>query len=190
MTIAEWAALDEDEPGELVDGRLEEEEVPDWMHEAVVTWLIGALRVWAATRGAFVGGSEIKYVLREGRGRKPDVSMFLPSGPPPPRRGPTRRPPDVLVEVVTPTPRDVRRDRIEKMADYATFGARWYWIVDPDARTFEVHELGADGRYAWAFGASAGRIDPVPGCPGLALDLDDLWGEVDRLGPPEGDREA
>ena len=29
MTLEEWADMDEDEPGELVDGHLEEEEVPD-----------------------------------------------------------------------------------------------------------------------------------------------------------------
>lgn len=29
MTFEEWAAMPEDEPGELVDGRIEKEEVPD-----------------------------------------------------------------------------------------------------------------------------------------------------------------
>jgi hypothetical protein len=32
MTFDEWVAMGEDEPGELVDGRLEEEEVPDPIH--------------------------------------------------------------------------------------------------------------------------------------------------------------
>src|ERR1051326_9318052 len=40
LTFEEWAAMDEDEPGEWVDGRLEEEEVPDLIHELVVSWLI------------------------------------------------------------------------------------------------------------------------------------------------------
>jgi hypothetical protein len=43
LTLAEWGALDEDEPGELVDGVLVEEEVPDYVHELVVAWLIGVL---------------------------------------------------------------------------------------------------------------------------------------------------
>ena len=33
MTLAEWAELPEEEPGELVAGWLEEEEVPDYVHE-------------------------------------------------------------------------------------------------------------------------------------------------------------
>lgn len=185
MSDDEWAAMPEDEPGELVNGVLAEEEVPDWVHESVVVWLLQVLGAWAAARGGFVGGSELKYVLHRDRGRKADVSVLLPGSKPPPRRGPTRRPPDLMIEVVSPSPRDVRRDRIDKMTEYAAFGVRWYWIIDPEARTLELHELGGSGRYEWVLGAASGHIDPVPGCEGLMLDLDALWAEVDRLGPPE-----
>lgn len=63
MTIDEWAALDEDEPGELVDGRLEEEEAASWAHEIVVSWLIGVLRAWVVPRGGFALGSETKLAI-------------------------------------------------------------------------------------------------------------------------------
>jgi Uma2 family endonuclease len=46
MTVEEWAAMDEDEPGELVDGRLEDEEVPDPIHEIIVIWLGQIMRTW------------------------------------------------------------------------------------------------------------------------------------------------
>lgn len=46
-----------DEPGELVDGRLEEEEASDLQHELVVSWLVHVLRSWPGGRG-FVFGSE------------------------------------------------------------------------------------------------------------------------------------
>jgi hypothetical protein len=42
-------------------------------------------------------------------------------------------------------------------------------------------ELGADGRYVRACAATGGKIDPVPGCGGLVLDLDALWAKVDEL---------
>ncbi|MGK3999615.1 Uma2 family endonuclease [Sorangium sp. So ce1024] len=180
-----WADLPEDEPGELVDGVLVEEEVPDWIHETAVSWLIRLLGAWAAARGAFVAGSELKYLLRNGNGRKPDLSMILPGQKPPPRRGPMLRPPDVMIEVVSPRPRDVHRDRIEKLREYAAFGVRWYWLLDPATRMLEIYELGPDGRYVWAQGAAGGRLEAVPGCEGLVLDLDALWGELDRLGEEE-----
>ncbi len=189
LTDAAWADLPEDEAGELVDGTLVEEEVPDWIHESVVGWLCAMLRTWAVPRGGFVAVSELKYLLRPGTGRKPDVSLILPGGKPPPRRGAVRRPPDVMIEVVSPRPRDARRDRVEKMNEYAAFGVRWYWLLDPRTRTFEIYELGADGRYVVALEAVEGRVETVPGCEGLIVDLDALWTELDRLGEPEPDEE-
>jgi Uma2 family endonuclease len=182
MTLEEWAAMDEDEPGELVDGRLEEEEAPDLTHETVVAWLLYVIKTWLG-RGGFVFGSDAKYAVRPNRGRKPDIAVYLsPDGSRLPRRGIVHVPPDIAIEVVSPSPRDERRDRIEKMDEYAAFGVRFYWIVDPSLQSLEIFELSA-GRYARAARATEGRMDAVPGCTALALELDDLWSEISRLGP-------
>jgi len=180
LTAAEWVGRDEDEGGELVDGHLEDEEVPDFTHELVISWLIHVVRIWLDGRG-FVVGSESKVLLGPRHGRKPDCIIYLPDSPPPPRRGPLTQPPDVLVEVVTPTPRDERRDRIIKMAEYATFGVPWYWLVDPALTSVEIFERDAAGRYARVAAVTEGRLE-VPGCPGLVLDVDGLWAELGRLG--------
>lgn len=179
MSLEEWASLPEDEPGELIDGELTEEEVADWDHEAVVAWVQALLWNWLVARGGYVYASEGKYAVRPGRGRKPDVSAFFPGTPLPPRRGPSTTPPDILVEVISSDPRDARRDRIDKAHEYAAFGARFYWLIDPDDRTFEIFELQAGARYLRVRAASEGAID-VPGCEGLRLDLDALWAHVDR----------
>lgn len=178
MTTAEWADLFEDVPGELVDGRLVEEEVPDYAHEVIVAWLIHVLMTWAEHTGAIVGGSDAKFALDEGRGRKPDLTVFL-AGRRPPRTGVVSLPPDIAVEVVSRSPRDQRRDRVEKLAEYALFGIRWYWVVDPERCLLEMVEL-ARGNYQPRVAAGTGRVD-VPGCPGLSLDLDRLWAKVDEL---------
>jgi Uma2 family endonuclease len=117
--------------------------------------------------------------------RKPDLSVFFPGRPTLPRRGPVTVPPDIAVEVVSSSPADRRRDRVTKLTDYAAFGVRFYWMLDPSARTFEILELGSDGRYVHVLGATEGRLPQVPGCGGFSIDLDELWREIDRLGPEE-----
>ena len=183
MDLDEWAALGEDEEGELVEGRLTDEEMPDHVHELAVTWLIALLVSWLKGRGGFVLGSEIKVKVGPRAGRKPDVSVVLPGSPAPARRGLTVSPPDIVVEVVSPSPRDERRDRVEKMTDYAAAGIRFYWIVDPGLGSFEIFELDASARYARVVAATEGKLSSIPGCDGLTVDIDDLWTELDRLAP-------
>ncbi|XXT23344.1 Uma2 family endonuclease [Sorangium sp. So ce429] len=187
LTLADWTGLPEDEPGELVDGLLAEEEVPDAVHEVVVTWIIGVLRSWLIARGGLVLGSEAKFAVTSSSGRKPDASAYLPGSRKPPRRGVLHVPPDIMVEVISPSPRDARRDRVDKLHEYALFGVRWYWLIDPQGTTIDLLELGADGRYVHARAAADGVVSGVPGLEGLTLDLDALWSEVERLGPESGD---
>ena len=124
-------------------------------------------------------GSGLKIGVADDRGRIPDLSVYL-DGRRPPARGVVRVPPDIAVEVVSPSPSDARRDRVEKVQDYSQFGIRWYWLVDPELRTLEVWEL-RDGAYAHVGAATRGIVRDVPGCPDLVLDLDALWSRVDAL---------
>ncbi|MEM9692955.1 MAG: Uma2 family endonuclease [Myxococcota bacterium] len=178
--LAAWAAWPEDRAGEWVGSAIEEEEVPTRIHEAVVAYLLFVLTGWARRHGARVYGSELKLAVSPTRGRKADVTVFLATTP---RSAATlllqEHPPHVAVEVVSASPQDARRDRIDKLAEYASFGVNYYWIVDPQLRTLEAYELTPDGRYAHALGASAGR-ESVPGLSSFSLDLDELWSEVDR----------
>jgi len=187
MTLEEWAALDDEVEGELVDGVLQEEEVPSFLHEIVVTWLIARLETWAGRRRGQVGGSETKIAVAARRGRKADLSVFLPGRMPALHDALVRVPPHVVVEVASRRPRDVRRDRVDKLRDYARSGIPYYWIVDPQLRSLEVFERGADGRYTVVLTATRGRVR-VPGCSGLTLDLDALWARVDQAERTHGQR--
>ena len=184
MSVDEWAALGEDISGELVNGALVEEELPDFIHEDVVAWLVVVLRAWLRPKGGWVAGSNSKLALSEDKGRSPDVIAYFPSRRPEPR-GPIRLPPDIAVEVVSRSPSDVRRDRVTKLGEYASFGISQYWIVDPQLRTFEILVLGEKGLYEHTLSRESGLLE-IPNCDGLTLDLDALWAEVDEL-EGEGD---
>jgi Uma2 family endonuclease len=132
MSFEEWVALPEDEPGELVDGFLVEEEVPDYAHELVITWLAQMLRNWGSSRGAFVAGSGAKFRVTPRRGRMPDLTVYLAGDNKPPGRGLITTPPSIAVEVVSPA----ASDRSERRHDRAS--AR--------LRSFAPGRLGALGR--------------------------------------------
>src|SRR3954451_20035200 len=181
LSLDDWFNLPEDQPGELVEGRLEEEEVPDYLHELLVSLLIQILGPWITPRGGLVAGSDAKFAVGSGRGRKPDLTVYFPGSRRPPARGLIRVPPDIAIEIVSPTPRDGRRDRVEKLGDYAAFGVAWYWLLDPQLRSLEILELDSQGRYLHVLGASTGTLAKIPGCEGLTLDLDALWAAIDSL---------
>ena len=180
VTLDEWIALPEDVPGEFVDGRLVEEEVPDYLHEVLVAWLARVLGNWAEQAGAIVGASDAKFTLSSTRGRKADLTVYF-AGRRPAARGALTTPPDIAVEVVSPAPRDQRCDRVEKMEEYGRFGIRFYWLIDPQQRLVEVYERGPDQRYVRRVQTGGGSLQDVPGCPGFTLDVDAMWTKIDAL---------
>lgn len=182
LTLEGWSRLSGEDDGEFVDGRLIEGEVATVIHETIVSMLNALLRAWLGNGRGLVGGSNAKFQVSSQRGRRPDLYLYLPGSKLPRADAPLIvTPPDLMVEVVSSGRSDQRRDRIEKLSEYERFGVRYYWLVDPDLRSFEVFELGADGRYVHALTAGEGKLDQVPGCDGLVLDIDAMWSEVDRL---------
>ena len=49
--------------------------------------------------------------------------------------------PDLVVEILSPGPENIRRDRIAKRQLYARHGVAEYWMVDPSTQTLEVYRL-------------------------------------------------
>ena len=185
MTLEEWGAMDEDAEGELVDGHLVAEEEVGTVHDILLAWLSTQLFNWLGPRGGLVGACDTtRFAVSKRRGRKPDAFVYLP-GRKAPAANLVRAPPDIMIEVVAPTPRDQRRDRLDKYSEYAAFGVRWYWIVDPTLRALEIFELTDAGRYSRVVGVSEGLLTDVPGMPGLELDVDAIWATGDTLVPEE-----
>ena len=49
--------------------------------------------------------------------------------------------PDLVVEILSPGPENIRRDQIAKRQLYARHGVAEYWMVDPSTQTLEVYRL-------------------------------------------------
>ncbi len=76
--------------------------------------------------------------------------------------------PDLAVEILSPTTE--KRDRGIKLKAYARFGVKEYWIIDPVARTVEVHRLSAGG-YELAETLEINQSLVSPLLPGFRMDV-------------------
>lgn len=196
MTAAEFeAAFGESEredraPGadlELVDGVVVEGEMPNRRHQIVLARLHALLDPWAEGMG---GGAWMNPEMRLGEHdvRQPDLIAWW-SGQDVPMDAMMRAVPDLVVEVISPQPRDVRRDREEKLAQYCAFGVPHYWTVEPLHRTFVAYlrqlsrtatPVGPAAQRRWEYArvvlATTGIVTPF-GAP--AIDVDALWRDLD-----------
>ena len=173
-TWDDFVALEEDDPRELLDGRLVEMDVPTALHEWIVATLVHYLLTWAmARRAGIVLASGYKVKIRNDRGLMPDVQYFRRGGRSVPNQALDAGAPDLAIEVISPS--SDRYDRIAKLASYAEIGVAEYWIVDPERRTLERFVLGASGRYG-ASETSTGDVSFAPASfPDLLIDLAELW---------------
>ncbi|WP_437820330.1 Uma2 family endonuclease [Sorangium sp. So ce1078] len=81
--------------------------------------------------------------------------------------------PDWICEVLSPS--TAAFDRDEKIPIYAREGVRHAWLLDPIARTLEVHVLGEDRRWGPAVvHRDAARVHVEP-FDAIELDLSVLW---------------
>ena len=80
--------------------------------------------------------------------------------------------PDLVVEILCAS--TAERDRTIKRALYARHGVIEYWMVDPEARTVEVLEVGGQGFEPVAtYGDSDTLVSPT--LPGFSIRLDDVF---------------
>ncbi len=80
--------------------------------------------------------------------------------------------PTLAVEVVLPSTAGI--DRRRKLQLYARYAVPYYWIVDPAARTIEVHQF-AQWLYRAAGTLSETTAVALPPFPDLILDPREIW---------------
>jgi Uma2 family endonuclease len=174
LTYKDYEALPADgRRYELHDGELSVTPAPTPRHQEISGNLNEILRGHVKTRGlGKVFYSPIDCILSDITVVQPDL-LYLDPG----RlnlvsdRG-IEGPPTLVVEILSPTTTGI--DRSTKRQLYARHRVPYYWIVDPEARTIEVHVL-SEGKYQLAarvFGSEAVSLPPFPD---LAFVPASLW---------------
>lgn len=152
---------------ELINGEIVVLAGPAWMHQEVVVELLSLLRDWTRPRGlGRVVPSPIDIVLNGENSVQPDVVFVSTGRLDRIRDGRFHGPPDLAVEVVSPT--NPSHDSVTKLFRYAASGIPEYWLVDPVARSFLVLRL-EDGMYVPQEPDTDGRLASVV-LPGLTVD--------------------
>lgn len=176
LTLEEFWELPEppDMQQELVRGEVVEVPPPGAVHNWIVGTIYRLLWVFAHERrlGA-VFGDNMGYVLSREPAtvRVPDVSFVarerIPAAGLP--AGAWLIPPDLAVEVVSPT--DRLREIEDKVQDYLAAGVRLIWVVRPEARTVVVHTVdnAPDER------AAADTLDGADVLPGFGVPIAELF---------------
>jgi len=80
--------------------------------------------------------------------------------------------PDLAAEILSPS--SIRRDRYEKLEQFARFGVKEYWIVDPANRSVEILSL-RDSRYVLHASAAESGLVASLVLTGLEFDVSQLF---------------
>ncbi len=124
---------------EIIEGALYEMTGPNTAHGAAVMNLIAALLPLVAALGGRLFTAPVDLFVRGANPVQPDIMALLPGGLAVVERRGVEGPPDLVIEVISPSNRD--HDTHTKRALYGCAGVREYWLVDPDARALEILTL-------------------------------------------------
>jgi Uma2 family endonuclease len=163
---------------EIIEGELYEMPSPTSAHGVTIRnlmFLLGpvieVLRGWLLTAPLdvfFLGADPVQ----------PDIVVLLPDSDASLVVRGIEGPPDLLVEVLSPSNRV--HDLLTKRALYARAGVREYWIVDPMSRTIEVLTLDRDAFHTAQ--VAAGEDDASsPLLGGIAFPLSAVFARLDEI---------
>lgn len=139
---------------EIIDGELYELSSPLLRHAAAIMALIELLLPLVKGMGGKLYTASVDVRFAGADPVVPDIMALLPGGLGRRVRRGIEGPPDLLIEVLSPSNR--AHDTVRKRALYARGGVREYWIVDPEAASIEI--IGPDGQTVEKVSAAAGAL--------------------------------
>lgn len=177
-TIEEYAQLPDDDDryrGELVRGRLVREPPPTYEHGKVQLSIGAELRHHVRRNRLGTVGVDAGCAILPGVAtvRGPDVVFVARARIPSEGLGDgfLRIPPDLVVEVISPSNR--ARAVREKIAEYFSAGVRQVWIVYPRRRNVAVHLSPSDVRVL----SEDDELDGGDVVPGFRLPVTDIFAD-------------
>ena len=174
VTYEEWLRMPEvqDAIEEVVNGEIRIMPPAKFKHSLIVTNLHDLIRSQIDDRATRVISAVLGLVIRRSplTSRVPDLAV-LETGTMIEQDGYVHSAPQLLVEVLSPG--NTRREREEKLGDYASIGVPEVWVVSPEARTVEVLEL-QDGYLRTVRIQSEGELTPVR-FPGVHVPVAGIW---------------
>jgi Uma2 family endonuclease len=174
VSYEEWLRMPEvtDAIEEVVNGEIRIMPPAKWKHCRIIELITKALqRQLDGDRYSFATGS-FGLIIRKAplTSRVPDLAVFdlttLIE-----QDGYIHSAPQLLVEVLSPA--NNRREREEKLADYAAIGVPEVWLVSPEARTVEVLYL-EDGFLRSSHAPIDGTLTPSL-FPHVKVEIAKIW---------------
>lgn len=162
---------------ELSNGRLEVLPMPTQTHQFIVAFFFELLKAFTAVHapGAVLFAA-MKVRLKKGARpsyREPDV-FYMKAENAHRRHNKYWDGADLVMEVVSPDPKDRERDFEVKREEYARAGIPEYWIIDPEQRQIRVLTLqGKTYKVHGEFGP--GTVATSVLLPGFAVSVDELF---------------
>lgn len=175
MTARQFLQMGEDPPGvrlELVDGEVKVSPSPDLRHSFVDRRLTTIVSVYIDDNdlGALFG--DVDTIFGEHDVRRPDLIYFAKSRLHLLGNKKIEVPPDLCVEIVSPS--SVTVDRKQKFKQYEKGKVAHYWIIDPTAQTIEGYKL-VGGKYRPTGHGKKDETVRLPPFPQLDIPLAELW---------------
>jgi Uma2 family endonuclease len=175
MTASQFLMLGEDPPGlrlELVDGEVAVSPSPTPRHSFVVVQMIAHLASHVNEHDLGELHHDVDTILDQFNVRRPDILFFAKS-----RIGligekAMQGPPDLAIEVLSPS--SVEVDRKDKFEQYRKAGVKHYWIIDPVLRTIEAWTL-KGRRYVLVCRGQGAAVVRLPPFNELDIPLSRLW---------------
>ena len=175
MTARQFLQLGEDPPGirlELVDGEIALSPSPIPSHAFVISALLRILGTHIEENDLGKIFSDVDTVFGEFDVRRPDILFFAKSRLHLIGEKAMEGPPDLCVEVLSPSSTEIDRD--DKFKQYQDGGVANFWIIDPALKTLEAFQLQNKAYKLVTRGQDSDELK-LPPFPHLQIPLQKLW---------------